>query len=107
MAFLLTGCLVGLMLVTDPNTVILPFLILPFVLVGIIFYQIISEIFLVASRQKNSHSGKIIALSITSLGVGLLLLQSLNQLTWKDGLLTCLLAVLFWLYIRRADFLHK
>ncbi len=102
-----TGCFMGFVLVTDPNTVALPLLIVPFMLLGLIFYQLVAAVLILGKKQKNSYLSKIIALSIASFGVVLLLLQSLNQLTWRDSLLTGIFAVLFWLYIWRADFLHK
>jgi hypothetical protein len=104
---LLTGCFIGFVVSTNPNKVALPLLIVPFVLLGFVLYQLVSVVLLFSKVQKNSYLGRIIALSIASLGVGLLLLQSLHQLTWRDSLLTGVFAVLFWLYIWRADFLHK
>lgn len=103
----LAGCFVGFLLLTDPNKVALPLLMVPFALLGVIFYQTLLLVSLLARRQKSSYLGKIIALSVATLGVGLLLLQSLNQLTWRDGLLAVLFAGLFWLYIWRADFLRS
>lgn len=104
---LITGCFLGFMLTTDPNKVPLPLLIVPFILLGFILYQIASAVLLLSKSHRNSYLGKIIALSIASLGVGLLLLQSLNQLTWRDSLLTGVFAILFWIYIWKADFLRK
>ncbi len=104
---LLTLCFAGFILVTNPDSIPLPLLIVPFVLLGIILYQTSSVVLQFSKLSKNSYMAKIIAFSTAFLGVGLLLLQSLHQLTWKDSFLAGIFAVLFWLYIWRADFLHK
>lgn len=103
---LLTGVFVGFLLMTDPNEVALALLVVPFVFLGVLFYQLASVVLLLTKTHKNSYFGKIVALSTATVAVGLLLLQSLNQLTWRDGFLTVLFTGLFWLYIWRADFLR-
>lgn len=92
---------------TNPNTVSLPLLILPFLFIGYILYKTIQLARYFMGKQGGNHSGKLIALSIAMLGVLLLLLQSLNQLSWRDGLLACVFVAMFWFYVWRADFLHK
>ena len=59
------------------------------------------------NKRRDGISGKLLALSIATLVVLLLLLQSLDQLTLRDGLLTTIFVAMFWIYIWRADFLHK
>lgn len=107
LVLLLIGLLLLLVLFTDPNRVILPVLIAPFLLIGGIIYQI-SHLFLRMKKSLHpSYVDKLLPLSIAGLGVALLLLRSLHQLTLKDSLLVCGFAAIFWLYIWRADFLHK
>ncbi len=104
---LVVACFTGFVLATNPNSVALPLLIVPFILLGIILYQLVFAVLFVIMSHKNNYLRKIISLSVASLGVGLLLLQSLDQLTLKDSLLAFIFAILFWVYIWRADFLHK
>ena len=99
--------LVGLMLATDPNKIALPFLILPFLLVGFMFYQIVATATLLKRSHANKHWTRVVPLSVAFLGVCLLLLESLHQLTWKDSFLAAGFTVLLWMYMGRADFLQK
>lgn len=99
--------LIGFIVLTDPRQVALPFIILPFVLIGNILYQLLAAIFLLKASNGNKYLNKIIPLSVSFIGVGLLLLQSLHQLTWRDTVLVLVFTLLLWLYIGRADFLRK
>lgn len=104
---LILGCLLSMLLLTDPNNVALPVLVVPFILVGCMLYQIIN---IIMSKKKGKSLGygeRLLPLSIACLGVALLLLRSLHQLTVKDSLLVLGFAAAFWLYIWRADFLHR
>jgi peptidoglycan/LPS O-acetylase OafA/YrhL len=103
-----TGVLLVFILFTDPNKIALPLLIVPFILIGFILYQVsFGLLSLKKSGASSRYSHKIIPLSIAFLGVCLLLLESLHQLTWKDSLLACGFTILLWLYVSRADFLQK
>lgn len=93
--------------ITDPNKIALPLLIGPFLLVGYILYQITSLILSLITPTATAVFLKIFPLSVSFLGVVLLLLRSLGQLTWRDSLLTVIFVVLLWLYVWRADFLQK
>ncbi len=92
---------------TNPNSVLLPLLIIPFVLIGIFIFSIVYGVLNVSLKHKDRFSTQLLSLSIATLAVLMLLLQSLNQLTWRDGLLTTIFAAMFWVYIWRADFLRK
>ncbi len=93
-------------LLTNPESVPLPLLILPFLLLGFVLY-LLAMIVMAVVGKANSASARLTSISIASFGVLILLLQSLNQLTWKDGMISIVFAVFFWLYIWRADFLRK
>lgn len=107
LTLLLTGCFVLFIGATNPDNVPLPLLIVPFILLGFILYQLVCSVFLLIKGRQNTSSIRIVASSIACLAVGLLLLQSLHQLTWRDSLLGAVFAILFWLYVWRADFLKK
>ncbi|HSX23655.1 MAG TPA: hypothetical protein VLE74_00995 [Candidatus Saccharimonadales bacterium] len=99
--------LVLFMLFSDPNKIALPLLIVPFILLGFIVYQMTAAVMAVKKSLKSTYLIKIIPLSVAFLAVCLLLLESLHQLTWKDSLLACGFTILLWLYVGRADFLYK
>ncbi|MES2971880.1 MAG: hypothetical protein V4702_06185 [Patescibacteria group bacterium] len=94
-------------LLTDPRTVALPLLIVPFILIGIILYQAIALLFVYKFTRRNRMLAKLIPISVALIGVSLLLLQSLHQLTWRDTILVITFTLLLWLYVGRADFLKK
>lgn len=93
------------MLTTNPDSIPLALLIIPFGLLWLTVYQSIKLLLNLVTVEQSVE--KLVSASVASFVVVLLLLQSLDQLTWKDALLTVIFAVLFWLYIWRADFLHK
>jgi len=104
---LLLGLLVLLLLFTDPNKVALPVLTAPFILIGGLIYQVSRLVIGGKNPKASNYAARLLPLSIACLGVGLLLLRSLHQLTLKDSLLVCGFTLIFWLYMWRADFLHK
>lgn len=103
----LTGVLVLLLMFTDPNRVALPVLIAPFICIGLIIYLIARIILSKNGALVTNNAARMFAASLAFLGVSLLILRSLHQLTLKDTLLVCGFTLAFWLYIWRADFLHK
>lgn len=105
--FVSTGLLVLFVMSTDPNKISLPFVLIPFLVIGFILYHLTSLLLNLRKQQKRTFLVKTIPLSISFSGVCLLLLGSLHQLTWKDSLLVCGFTVLFWLYVVRADFLKR
>ncbi len=92
---------------TSPNTVPLPLLVVPFIVIGFFIYFFVKAVVQGTKTPRDGISVKLLALSISSLAVLLLLLQSLDQLTLRDGLLTTIFATMFWVYIWKADFLGK
>ena len=107
LSLLTAASLLLLTLFTNPNSVALPVLIAPFIIIGFLMYQI-TQIVLTKKHSFSSQLARqLFALSVAGLFVALMLLRSLHQLTIKDGLLVCGFAIVFWLYMWRADFLHK
>lgn len=99
--------LVGYILLTNPNSVPLPLLLVPFVLIGFILYEVTSLAVRVISRDRAGIVPRMLPISVGFIGVALLVLSSLHQLTWKDTLLVILFTALLWMYLWRADFLQK
>ena len=97
--------LLSITLLTDPNTIALPLLIMPFILIGFLLYQISSVVVVLKKKGDRIFLAKIIPLSVAFLGVSLLLLGSLHQLTLNDSLLVFGFTILLWIYLWRADFL--
>jgi hypothetical protein len=102
-----TAILAGYILLSNPNTVALPLLLVPFVIIGYILYEVTSLIVHIFVREHSNLVARMLPSSVGFVGVGLMILSSLHQLSWKDTLLVALFTGLFWLYIWRADFLHK
>lgn len=98
--------LAAFMLLTDPGKIALPLLIVPFILIGFVCYQVVEATLLLRSNRKSPYI-RIFPLSIAFLTVCLLLLESLHQLTWKDTALVGGFTMLLWLYVWKADFLKK
>lgn len=99
-------CVIYLM-VTDPGNISLALLLVPFLLLGICIHELAYILLVGLLKRKSLVFRRIIPLATSSLIVLLLLLQSLNQLTIKDGLILLALLTVFWLYLWRADFLNK
>lgn len=99
--------LVGYILLTNPNSVPLPLLLVPFIGIGYILYEATGLMMHLLVGGKKTLLARMIPPSIGFIGVALMVLSSLHQLTWKDTLLVILFTALFWLYIWRADFLHN
>lgn len=101
----LTGVLLTILLTTDPNKMPLVLIIVPFLLAGLVLYHLTKLLLLHKRGKSKSFSYNILPLSVAFLGVCLLLLSSLHQLTWKDTLLVAVFTVMLWIYLSRADFL--
>ena len=99
--------LVAMLMFTDPNRVALPLLIAPFICIGLLIYQLTRLFLSSINARVNNNASRMFSISLAFLGVALLLLRSLHQLTLKDTLLVCGFTMAFWLYVWRADFLHK
>lgn len=105
----LIACIIlaAYILLTNPSNVALPLLLVPFAFIGYILYEVTDLCVRVFANEHNKLVVRMLPPSIGFIGVGLMVLSSLHQLTWKDALLMVLFTGLFWLYIWRADFLHK
>ncbi len=103
--FATTGVLTAFLLLTDPKKVALPLLILPFTLIEFIIYK--AAMLALKSPRRSPYMTKIISIGLALIMIGILVLSSLGQLTWRDLSLMALFIVLFFLYLGRADFLKK
>ena len=101
----LTGVLGLFLLLTNPEHIALPLLIVPFVLIGIIIYQLARLGVGIFASNKTGVTSRLVPVSVAFIAVVFALLESLHQLTWKDSLLVAIFTVLFWVYLSRADFL--
>lgn len=94
------------LLLTNPETLPLPLLILPFVLLFVALYKtaqaVLSMLFKGLSRRRVRLMSGIIALLPTLL----LILASIQQLTIRDIAIVVGLIILLTFYMRRIDFLN-
>jgi len=102
-------CLLICMLVvmaTNPAKTTLAVLLIPFFLLGLGLYLISLSI---TSRLSvlSTKVQYVVAFTFSVCVVMILLLQSLNQLTVRDGIIMVLLVALLGVYVSRADFLQK
>lgn len=101
---LATGALLILIFSTDPNNSPLPVLVVPFIIIGYLFYQTSRLLLLIARPHMNKQAVIIFPLSIAFTVVSLLILGSLRQLTWSDSLLVLGFTALLGVYLSRVDF---
>ncbi len=103
-----TVVLLAIFLYSNPERVSLGVLLLPFLLIGFIVYQLTELGFMLIGRSNSKRAvKKLVGLSLAFAIVALLLLASLGQLTVRDGLLVVGFIILFLWYISRADFLES
>ncbi len=95
------------MTATTPGKVSLALLLIPFGLIGVVLFELSYVAANLARPTPSLVLHRILPASFSLGVVTLLLLQSLNQLTWKDGLILFMLSLLFLVYLWRADFLSK
>jgi len=105
--FVLVATLMSMLLYTDPNNIPLPLLVVPFLLIGLIVHGVTKLIIDRLALKSKSFAVRLLPISLAFMIVSMLLLRSLHQLTLKDSVLVCGFTVAFWLYVWRADFLHK
>lgn len=96
--------LVALLLFTDPRKVPIIVLLLPFVLLFLVIFESVSLALHRFMPRLSSRKRKIIAATLGGLPCFLLLLSSINQLTWRDVTLVTVLLLLGLFYSSRANF---
>lgn len=94
-------------MLTNPGSVSLPFLIVPFLVFGVFTYELTYLLLVRVTRRTTLVFRRVIPGSVAFFVVVVLLLESLDQLGLKDGLILFVLTIVFWLYLWRADFLNK
>ncbi|MBA3758581.1 hypothetical protein H0X10_03050 [Candidatus Saccharibacteria bacterium] len=93
------------LLVTNPETLPLPLLIIPFVLLLLILYKTAEAVLGITLNRRSSKRVKIMAGVVAFLPTLLLILASIRQLTVRDSAIVIGLLVMFIFYMRRIDFL--
>lgn len=102
----IVACVVWLMF-TDPGKGSLALLLVPFMLLGAFVYHLTYLVIVTTFHKTTKLYQRVVPITVSFVTVIVLLLQSLNQLGVKDGLILLVLIVVFWLYLWRADFLNK
>lgn len=91
-----TAGMVILLLSTDPNNLSSALLVVPFLLLFVILYLVMRRIF---KDKTSSRSG--IVMLVAGLAIIALALQSLGQLTPRDGIMLLILFMIGYFYIYR------
>ena len=105
LTILLYAAIPALLLLTSPDNLPLPLLVLPFLLLFIALYmtsQLITGKFF-SHLKTGVRRG--LAISLAALPTLLLVLQSVGQLTIRDSLITVGLVVILIVYFKKTDFL--
>lgn len=107
--FILLGIIVvllnGLIFTTHPDNLPLPLLTAPFVLVFVAAYVAAQLILGYVAPNLSARAKRGLSLSVATLPVLLLVLQSIGQLTPRDLIITLGLIALLLFYFRKTDFL--
>lgn len=94
------------MLITHPESLPLPLLIMPFALLAIALYKTARTVLRVSFRQISDQKVKTMAGVIAVLPTLLLILASIRQLTVRDVAIVFGLLLLLVFYMRRIDFVN-
>lgn len=93
------------LMLTNPETLPLPFLLVPFLLLGFSLYKTAGLGFRVVFKERQKRRLRILAVIAAFLPTLLLILSSIGQLTIRDTSIVLGLLALLTFYLRRIDFL--
>lgn len=93
------------MTVTNPETLPLPLLTIPFILVFAALYMTVGLLLKKYFSNLRGKSPQAVALTLSGLPVLLIILQSIGQLSIRDLLIIVTLIVGLIFYFRKTDFL--
>lgn len=97
----LTIFLAGFLLSTNPDNTPLYFLLVPFLIITFMIYiftQFLINFFL---EEKNTAKTKIFSAVLAIIVVNFLLLRSIDQLTFQDGLISVAITIMLAFYISK------
>jgi hypothetical protein len=95
--------LIGFLAFTNPRELTAHFLIVPFVFLFAIFYLVSITLVELAFSAYSRKKQLFLAIVLASAPTGLLLLQSISQLSIRDVVLTLMFLSLFGFYVLRQD----
>jgi hypothetical protein len=95
------------LLITNPETLPLPLLIVPFILLLLVLYKTAETILAVSFRQISAKRIKLMAGISAVLPTLLLILASIRQLTIRDSAIVVGLLIMLTFYMRRIDFIKS
>lgn len=98
----LGAILIFFLVLTDPNRISLPLILVPYLLASLIVYRLVSLVLLglFAGTVKKSKI-RLYALIITAVAVNFALLKSIGQITVQDFLISGAIVVVSVIYISR------
>lgn len=106
--FLSALLVVGFLTLTNPQTLPISYLLIPFALTAIFFYQIFS-VFMVLFRlgEANGTKQRLAALLFSILATNFLILQSIGRLTLQDIILASVISIVVSVYISKFQISSK
>lgn len=107
LAILVWVMLLIVLLTSSPETVFLPLIVLPFLLLLLALYLSVSFLMLMLFRDLSKPRRTAMAATASILPVFILVLSSVGQLTTRDGIIMLSLLAGLLFYIRRLDFVKK
>ena len=93
------------LLIANPETLPLPLLVLPFILLATVLYKTAETSLSFGFKQLSSKRIKLMASIVAVLPTLMLILSSIRQLTIRDSAIIIGLMVLLVFYMRRVDFI--
>ena len=95
------------LLLTNPETLPLPLLVVPFILLLFVIYKTMFLVLKLSFRSFSKNRIRVMAGASALLPTLLLILASIRQLTVRDTAIVIGLLITLTFYMRRIDFLHK
>jgi len=93
------------LMLTNPETLPLPLLLVPFLLLGLSIYKTAELGYRVLFKERDKSRLRVLAAITAFLPTLLLILASIGQLTIRDTAIVLGLLILLTFYLRRIDFL--
>lgn len=100
----LASILVVFLLSTNPNNISLLLILVPYVIIAIIVYKVVLLVLGLLRLTTNPAKNRLYATIVTVIITNLLLLKSIGQLNFQDGLISLSIILLSSLYISRFSF---
>lgn len=99
--FILAVLMFLFMMLTDPGGIPIPFLLIPYLLLAFIFYNLASLGMEIIFRGANGSKIRLYSIVIAAVFINFALLKSINQLTVQDAAISMAIVVVSAVYISK------